>query len=126
MAAHLTITRPKGGRRDKLRAYRIEVNGARIGEIHRDGRLDLDVPVGVPIAVQARIDFTGSPVLSGTLAEGETAHIEVDPKRGWFVRPSDLQGDNWSPSVGWPDAPVLPRIARRPGADRGARPTLGV
>ncbi len=75
--ARLVIRRPRGGYRDLLRSYRIEVDGVLRGTLRRGAELSLEVSPGVHF-VRARIDWTGSPELDVIVAEGETKGLKVE------------------------------------------------
>ena len=75
------ILRRGGGYADRMRAYRILIDGADAGEVRRNDRVVLDVPAG-PVTVQARIDWARSKPMQLTLGDGEEAEIEVSNTHG--------------------------------------------
>ncbi len=73
--ATLVVTRG-GGFSDRLRAYKILVNGVEKVEIKAKSRVEIPVSADAHM-VQATIDWTSSNFLLVTLAPGEVAEIEV-------------------------------------------------
>ena len=63
---------------DRLRAYRILVDGQERGKVSRGESLELAVEPGAHV-VQARIDWCRSPILEVNLTAGERADIECRP-----------------------------------------------
>ena len=77
--ATITVTRPAGGYRDYLRAYKIRVDGQVRGKIRQGGQLTITVPPGSH-TIDARIAWTGSPAISFDLVAGQTAEFAVEPR----------------------------------------------
>ena len=74
---------------DRLRAYRILVDGQERGKVSRGESVVLDVEPGAH-EVQARIDWCRSPVFQLELAAGEQAHLECRPNASgptalWYI-----------------------------------------
>lgn len=78
-----TITvRRDGGGLDKLRRYRILVDGNEVGRLGEKGRLSYPVSEG-PHTIEARIDWCASPVMRFE-ATGEDLWLVVDNTlHGW-------------------------------------------
>jgi hypothetical protein len=64
------------GYADRLRPYKIFINGAQVGTIARDAVLDVEVPSG-PLTVEARIDWGRSRPLTIEAAPDQKIEIEV-------------------------------------------------
>ena len=77
-SGRLVVHRPRGGWRDLLRAYVVEVDGVERARIRRGGRVELEAPAGDHL-VRARIDWTGSPELPVRVPAGGTVEVEVTP-----------------------------------------------
>ncbi|KAE8763606.1 hypothetical protein [Georgenia thermotolerans] len=77
-SGRLVVHRPRGGWRDLLRAYVVEVDGVERGKVRRGERLELEVPAG-DRRVRARIDWTGSPELPVRVPAGGAVEVEVTP-----------------------------------------------
>ena len=76
--ARIVVRRPKGGYRDLLRSYRIEIDGVRVGRISRGQEVEFSVSPGTH-QVRAAIDWSGSPVVQVDVADGGTARLVVAP-----------------------------------------------
>ncbi len=74
MSASITIERAANSCVDRLRRYRIEIDGHIEGLISRGETLSLDRPAG-PVTVRARIDWSGSNMWSADLAD--EAHVTL-------------------------------------------------
>jgi hypothetical protein len=61
---------------DRIRSYKILINGTVAGSIARDSVLDLEVPSG-PVTIEARIDWGRSRPLTIEAAPGKRIEIEV-------------------------------------------------
>ena len=77
-AAGMCTLRVSRGRQyaDRLRSYKIFVNGAQVGTIPVNDEFDVQVPAG-RMTVEARIDWTRSAPLEIDAAEGQTVELEV-------------------------------------------------
>ena len=78
VGAVVVVRRPSGGYRDRLRSYRITVDGAEIGRLERGHDLRSPVEPGVH-EIRAAIDWSGSPAVRVDLAAGETVGLTVRP-----------------------------------------------
>ena len=78
MAGRILIDRPRGVWRDIARDYKITVDGDLVGRIGRGSQLAVDVAAG-PHRVQARIDWTGSPVVDVDVTDGSDVYVTVEP-----------------------------------------------
>jgi hypothetical protein len=74
----VVITRPSGKYRDRIRRYRIEVDGSRAGTIGSSEELVIPIATGTH-TVQARIDWTGSPQVSIAVTEEHSPRLVVRP-----------------------------------------------
>ena len=61
---------------DRLRSYKIFINGSQVGIIARNSVLDLEVPSG-PLTIEARIDWGRSRPLNIATTPHERIEIEV-------------------------------------------------
>jgi hypothetical protein len=68
------------GYADRLRSYKIFINGAQVGTIARDAVLDLEVPSG-PLTIEARIDWGRSQPL--TIEATPDQRIEIEVSNHW-------------------------------------------
>ena len=89
--ALIEVLRPRGGWRDRLRRYRIQVDGAEVGRLGRGGRIVVPVAPGRH-EVRVRIDWAGSRPLTADLVSREVATFEATPQPFWpgwrgLVRP---------------------------------------
>jgi hypothetical protein len=78
----IVIRRDRGGGRDLLRRYQIEVDGRHLGSIRRGGEWQTRLAPG-PHLVQLRIDWCTSPVLRLELATGQRVVLRCRPAGGW-------------------------------------------
>jgi len=74
----LVVVRPPNSWRDRLRAYRILVDGMSRGEVRSGAELRVELSPGCH-EVQARIDWSGSPPQEVTVAPGSTVQVLVEP-----------------------------------------------
>jgi hypothetical protein len=74
----LVVVRPPTQMRDRLRAYRIEVDGVSRGEMRPASMLRIELGPGTH-RVRARIDWTGSPPMEVRIARGSTVQLRVEP-----------------------------------------------
>jgi hypothetical protein len=70
----------RSGYADGLRAYKIFVNGAHVGNIAPHAVLDLDIPNG-PLTIQARVDWCRSQPLE--IESTASDRIEVEVSNNW-------------------------------------------
>ncbi|WP_155370224.1 hypothetical protein [Catellatospora vulcania] len=70
--------RPRGGWRDRMRAYCLVVDGSVIGEIRRGQVVRVPVHPGRH-QVRATIDWTGSPQVTVDVPAGSEARFRVEP-----------------------------------------------
>jgi len=70
----LVVTRPTAFR-DRLRAYRIFVDGTNVGDVRAGGQVELEISPGRH-RVEARVDWCSSTPLS-VEASGEPIRLEV-------------------------------------------------
>jgi hypothetical protein len=68
------------GYADRLRRYKIFIDGAQVGTIARDAVLDLEVPSG-PHTIEARIDWGRSQPL--TIEATPDQRIEIEVSNHW-------------------------------------------
>jgi|SRR5215813_957645 len=66
----------RSGYADRLRSYKIFINGTAVGSIARDAVLNLEVPSG-PLTIEARIDWGRSRPLTLEAVPGKKIDIEV-------------------------------------------------
>lgn len=76
MPATITIERVANPWADRLRRYKIEINGQLSGSISRGEELSIDAPAG-RVEVRARIDWSGSNTWVGDLADGDRVTLVV-------------------------------------------------
>lgn len=76
----LRITRPRGWS-DRIRAYRILVDGAEVGRIKESQTLDVELAPG-DHRLEARIDWCAAKPLDISLAADEVVDIEVRNTHG--------------------------------------------
>jgi hypothetical protein len=69
---------------DKLRKYKILVNGSEVGAIARNSVVDFTVPSGA-VKITARIDWCRSQPLLVEVRPGKRVEIEVFNRRGAFL-----------------------------------------
>ena len=68
------------GYADRIRRYKISINGAQVGTIARDSVLDLEVPTR-PLTIEARIDWGRSRPL--TIEARPDQRIEIEVSNHW-------------------------------------------
>ena len=61
---------------DRLRDYKIFVNGSEVGTVSAGSELDVEVPSG-PLAIEARIDWARSQPFNVDALPGDTIAVEV-------------------------------------------------
>lgn len=77
-SARIIVRRPAGRYRDALRSYRLEVDGVARGSLKPGQAMTVEVEPG-PHAVQARLDWSGSPAHELSLGPGAEARLLVGP-----------------------------------------------
>lgn len=77
-SATIVIRRDHIRWRDKLRAYKILVDGRPVGSVRRGGTREITVPPG-PHTVQLRIDWCTSPAVDVNVDTGRRAVLECGP-----------------------------------------------
>lgn len=60
---------------DRIRAYRIVIDGMEVARINAGQSVDIPVAAGMH-SVVARVDWCGSPTLRFNIGDGETIHLE--------------------------------------------------
>jgi hypothetical protein len=73
-----------GGYADRIRRYKILVNGAQVGAIAHDSVLDLEVPCG-SLTIEARVDWGRSQPLTVEATPGQRIDVEVSNHWGAFL-----------------------------------------
>jgi hypothetical protein len=81
--ARITVRRPGGFYRDRLRSYWIEIDGVRVGTLAWGEQIDFPVVAGGH-DVRAVIDWTGSPSVHVEVAPGGHARLMVEPAGNSF------------------------------------------
>ena len=76
--AIVRLTRISAPVRDRLRSYRVELDGEVIGKIRSGDRTDFDVEPGHH-RLRIRASWTGSQALSFEIKKGAVAHFECQP-----------------------------------------------
>jgi hypothetical protein len=76
--ATLEVHRSQEDDRDRGRAYWIKIDGKRVGKLRRGETAKYPVAPG-PHTVQARIDWTGSPVLPVDVSADAPTRVVVSP-----------------------------------------------
>ena len=77
-SARIIVRRPAGRYRDALWAYRLDVDGVGRGRLKPGQAMTVEVEPG-PHAVQARLDWSGSPAHELSLGPGAEARLLVEP-----------------------------------------------
>lgn len=78
MGTTIRVTRLRTGYRDRLRRYRVLVDGLTIGRLRRGESVEVPVSAGRH-TVRVKIDWTGSPTEVVDVAEGTTESFECEP-----------------------------------------------
>jgi hypothetical protein len=76
--ALVEVSRDRGGYRDRLRAYRVLIDGTEVGRIRAGQRASYEVPAGHH-TVELRVDWASSPTLEADLAEAEILKLSCGP-----------------------------------------------
>jgi hypothetical protein len=84
MPGSIVVTRPAGRHVDRGRAYKLEVDGEERGRVKAGDRLELPVEPGSH-EVRARIDWTSSPAVEVTVADGQEVRLECEPQDNALV-----------------------------------------
>jgi hypothetical protein len=74
----ITLSRLPGSRRDRLRRYRVMIDGEWVAMIKRGQRIDVPVTPGRH-TVFLQVDWARSPQLEVDLAPGQTVSLECAP-----------------------------------------------
>jgi hypothetical protein len=77
-SARVILVRPRTLWRDRVRSYKLLIDGEICGEIRHGQEMEIAVSAGHHVA-QARISWTGSPQLAFDVAAGETIRLRVQP-----------------------------------------------
>lgn len=83
MSAKLVLTR-KGEWMNRIRRYKVFINGKEVGLIKNDGTEEYELEPGT-YTVQCRIDWTSSPVHTVELKEGKNSYIRVSSGMKYFL-----------------------------------------
>jgi hypothetical protein len=76
--ATVVFVRPPSRWRDRVRSYRLVIDGQPCGKIRSGSEVSVEVPAGHHVA-QARIAWTGSPELAFSVEPGEIVRLKVEP-----------------------------------------------
>ena len=76
--SQIRLTRPRAWC-DKLRAYRILVDGEKVGEIREGAYFAIPVSAGLH-TIQLRIDWCSSPKIQVSVAPGQTGVVSCGPR----------------------------------------------
>ena len=91
----LVLRRPAGRWRDRVRAYRVEVDGEWRFDIRSGESRVLELSAG-PHRLRARIDWSGSPEVEVEVVAGATVECRVEPSGPAFATIWHLFGrDRW-------------------------------
>jgi hypothetical protein len=77
----IRVTREERGRRDRLRAYQVRVDGHVVAKIRRAQTIELEASSGTH-TVQIAIDWTRSPIQRVDLRPGQTVELHCAPNTG--------------------------------------------
>ena len=86
----IEVARADAGRRDALRAYRVQIDGRTAGEVWPGGAVEVPVPPGEH-TVRIRLDWTGSDSLTVECVSGHRVRLACEPSRPGFAI-ADLVG----------------------------------
>lgn len=81
--AKLTVTRPKQWK-DKMRSYKVLISNQDAVSIESGQTFSLDVP-NEAFTIQAKIDWTSSPILDLDLSDGRSAKVEIKSNMDSFA-----------------------------------------
>lgn len=87
--AYIELKRSHRGYTDRLRNYKVFIDGEQRGEIGLGGRLSMEVAPGVHEVV-LRISWCRSPVVKLEVSDGETVRLRCKPRANpltglWFI-----------------------------------------
>jgi hypothetical protein len=94
------LTRVSAPVRDRLRSYRLELDGKIVGKIRSGQTTDFRVEAGHH-RIRMRGDLTGSQTLSFEIKSGAVAHFECQPNGHSLIalvdtfKPTKKQGSMW-------------------------------
>ena len=74
----ITITREAGGYRDRVRAYKVMLDGEHVASIKAGETVTHTAPAGRH-EIRMKIDWAGSPTIPFQLTEGGTASFHCEP-----------------------------------------------
>ena len=92
--AQVRVRRPEGGLRDRLRSYRVLVDGEHVGRLRPGGAVTAAVAPGRHV-VQVRIDWTGSPEVAVEVGAGSTVSLVATPGRAVWAAPEMFSRTGW-------------------------------
>jgi hypothetical protein len=98
--AIVRLTRVTAPVQDRLRSYRVELDGTIIGKVGAGETTDFDVEPGHH-RIRIRSSWTGSQVLSFEIKKGAVAHFECQPNGHSFTALVEIfkslttHGDPW-------------------------------
>ena len=84
MSATVVVARPPTVWIDRLRAYRVLVDGEERGRLRPGESVSIEVEPGAHV-VQGKIDWTRSAELSLDLSDGESVAVELGPNANPFT-----------------------------------------
>jgi hypothetical protein len=96
----IRVTRVKATLRDRLRGYRIELDGSVVGKVRSGHTVDLKVEPGQH-RLRIKADVTGSQVLSFEIRPGQVRLFECQPNGHSLsavvaqIKKVDHPGDTW-------------------------------
>ncbi len=90
----IAFYRPPGVWRDRLRAYRLVVNGVQVGAIRRGQVVRVAVQPGRH-HVRAEIDWTGSPWAAVDVPAGSEVRVQVEPAGNALMIWQMFGADSW-------------------------------
>ena len=104
MSAHIRIRRERAAWTNRLRTFKIMVNGIERAAIKNGATIDVEIEPG-QFSIQARISWCSSPVMTATVQDAETASFVVgngDPSAiiGDTTRYLTLARDHAAPAKG--------------------------
>jgi hypothetical protein len=76
--ARIVVRRKPGGYRDRVRSYKVTIDGTERGTLPAGGTVETEVVPGRH-EVRVTIDWTGSPVVAVDVPPGGTAELDAEP-----------------------------------------------